>query len=310
MFRVMKRRIRSFLVLLIFAVSFPAKAWITEAYGDSLTAGFLAHTSLTSPPPRPELSRLLEELAFGFIQKDRKILQSFESNEKAWPYFLVELLKSSGISIEQVVNLAVSGSKSAGIPQQVALRKNIREPVLAFFFVGHNDLCHVKGSQEELVSQFSSHLDKSLGEWGKNHRNSIVFIIPTGPIQKLYPALEDHIWFESEKRTFQCQDAWMKYFPYCPSFYVRHRRGELENYLSSRGAALNESLKNLVSEKMRTDSFGNRYFYLDAQWPLPLKPDYFAVDCYHIAEMGQRLFAQNLFDAIQKLALFSPPPKY
>lgn len=309
MFRVMKIQWLHFFSGFVLLISQPGRAWVAEAYGDSLTAGFLAHTSLTSPPPRPELSRLLEELAFGFIQKDREVLKSFESNESAWPYFLVGRLKESGVLIDETINLAVSGSKSAGIPQQVALRKEVKEPVIAFFFVGHNDLCHVKGSEEELVAQFSKHLEESLLVWSKNHRNSIVFIIPTGPIQKLYPALEDHIWFESEKKTFRCQDAWMKYFPYCPSFYVRHRRGELEAYLEKRGAALNESLKDLVNEKTRTDASRNRYFYLEAQWPLPLKPDYFAVDCYHIAEMGQRLFAQNLFDAIQKLEVFSFPAK-
>jgi len=294
-----------FLVCLI--ASFPSlgKAWIVEAYGDSLTAGFLAHTSLTEPLKRDELSSLLEELAFGFIQKDRKVLKGFESNEDAWPYFLTQQLREAGLNLEETFNLAVSGSKSAGIPEQVASRENIQDPVLAFFFVGHNDLCHVKGSEEKLVSQFNKHLKHSLSVWSKNHRNSIVFVIPTGPIQKLYPALENHIWFESEKKSFRCQDAWMKYFPYCPSFYIRHRRGELENYLTNRGAALNKSLQTLVLEQSREDVSRNRYFYLEAQWPLPLKPDYFAVDCYHIAEQGQRLFAQNLFDAIRQLDLFS-----
>ena len=137
-------------------------------------------------------------------------------------------------------------------------------------------------------------------DWEKNHQNSVVFLIPPSPIYKLYPVLDNYIWFESEQKTFRCQDAWMKYFPYCAPFYLRHKRGELESYLKPRGEALNQALSQMAHESDKKSEKGNHYYFLNAEWPLPLRPEYFALDCYHIAEQGQRIFAGNIFEAIKQ----------
>jgi hypothetical protein len=55
----------------------------------------------------------------------------------------------------------------------------------------------------------------------------------------------------------------------------------------------------MAHEWIKKSGRGNRFFYLEAQWPLPLQPEYFALDCYHIAEEGQRIFAQNILNAIK-----------
>ncbi|MFM8269624.1 MAG: SGNH/GDSL hydrolase family protein [Pseudomonadota bacterium] len=269
-----------------------------ETYGDSLTAGFLADTSLKEPPELSKLSELLQELAFGFLQKDRELLKKHEANDKAWPHFLSEDLRSRGKQISEVLNLAVSGSRSGGILSQVQMSGANSNRTWAFVFVGHNDLCHVKGEQAELVQQFNNHVSEALVEWDKNHKNSMMFLIPTGPIYQLYPVLENYPWMQTAQKTFRCQDAWTKYLPYCVAFYQRYKRGELESYLKPRGDSLNVALSELANRWNIKSGNRNRYFYLDAQWPLPLHPDYFALDCYHIAEEGQRIFARNIFDAI------------
>ena len=274
-----------------------------EAYGDSLTAGFLAHTSLTETPELPELSRLLKDLAFAFIQKNRKLIQQFESPEKAWPHFVARNLQTQGINIVSMHNGAVSGSRSQGILEQVKQRGLFADSTWGLFFVGHNDLCHSKIEVGALVEQFIQNLRKALEEWDKNHQNSIAFLVPTSPIYQLYPVLENHVWFRSESKTFTCRDAWTKYFPYCPSFYFRYKQGDLESYLKPRGEALNAALEMLAQEQTTQTQNGNRVFTLEAQWPLPLQPQYFAVDCYHIAEPGQKIFAENIVNAIsQKLS--------
>lgn len=285
-----------------FAVAEPLKL---EAFGDSLTAGFLSDTSLVNPKPFSELGPLLQELAFGFIQKDRSILKKYEANEKAWPHLLSKLLERNGIEVSEVKNLAISGSRSSGILDQVRSEGKVTQPAWAFFFVGHNDLCHVKGEESELVAGYQNHLEKALLEWENNHNNSVVFLIPTGPIHQLYPVLENTPWTSSSSKVFQCQDAWMKYFPYCPSFYIRYKRGELESYLRPRGEALNRTLENMAEVAQKQTQKNNRYFYLESGWPLPLRPEYFALDCYHIAEAGQKVFAQNVYDALRKTGLLS-----
>ena len=277
-----------------------------EAFGDSLTAGFLADTSLIHPKPFSDLGPLLQELAFGFIQKDREVLKKYEANHKAWPHFLSELLRARGIELTEVANLAISGSRSSAVDEQVKRRGKILEPSWSFFFIGHNDLCHVKGEEEKLVGQYQINLEKALREWDKNHTQSVAFLIPTGPIHQLYPVLEDTPWISSSSKVFYCQDAWMKYFPYCPSFYIRYKRGELENYLKPRGEAMNRSLEKIADSVNKESLNANRYVFLESGWPLPLQREYFALDCYHIAEAGQQKFAQNVYNALLSAGILFP----
>jgi lysophospholipase L1-like esterase len=272
-----------------------------ETYGDSLTAGFLANTSLTQPPALEELSKILGNLAFGFLQKDRELLRKFEATDKAWPSFFSEELRAHGKHILSVNNFAVSGSRSAALLDQVNQEGQSSGPTWAFFFIGHNDLCHVKGDETALVTQYRANLNQALDEWEKKHTESTVFLIPTSPIHQLYPVLEDFVWLENEQKSFKCQDSWTKYFPYCTSFYIRYKKGELESYLKPRGEAINESLKEIAQQRNLKSENQNRFFYLEAQWPFPLKPEYFAMDCYHIAEPGQKIFAHNITEAILKL---------
>lgn len=269
-----------------------------ETYGDSLTAGFLSETSLTNPPPMSELGQMMGEIAFGFIQKDRNIISKYEFPESSWPYFLTEELKNRGKQIEELHNLAVSGSKSAGVLEQIQKAGVVEKNTWAFLFVGHNDLCHVKGEVQVLIEHFRKNLEASLADWEKNHQGSILFLLPTSPIQQLYPVLNDYPWLETSKRSFKCQDAWNKYFPYCPSFYVRFKKGDLENYLKPRGEALSRELEKIAHEWTQKTERGNRYLFLEAQWPLPLRPEYFAMDCYHIAKPGQKIFADNITQAL------------
>lgn len=297
----MQSRFFLFLVSILISSTLCARESLrVETYGDSLTAGFLADTSLIQTPEISKLSGILKELAFGFIEKNREILKKFEANDKSWPHYLSEQLQESGKKTVRVENLAVSGSKSEGILTQVKMAGTQVEPTWALFFVGHNDLCHVKGDNSLLVSQFNRNLESALAIWEENHQNSIVFLIPPAPIYQLYPVLDNYIWFESEQKTFKCQDAWTKYFPYCSSFYFRYRAGELETFLKPRGESLKQSLVQIAFERDKTSKRGNRYFYLDAEWPLPLRPEYFALDCYHIAEQGQRIFARNIFNALTR----------
>jgi len=272
-----------------------------ETYGDSLTAGFLANTLLTNPPPISELSKTLQNLAFAFLQKDRTLLKQFESNENAWPYFFAKNLAREGIVVSEVVNLAISGSRSSEIPRQVKQRGVSSAHTWALFFVGHNDLCHVPGDSTVLTQQFQEHLNAAMEEWEKNHEGSNVFLIPAAPIYELYPVLDNYTWFESEKKSFKCQDAWTKYFPYCAHFFQRYKKGELESYLKPRTQALNSSLEEIAKKWDSKSSGKNTYRFLEAQWPSPLRPELFAMDCYHIAAPGQQIFAENILAAIQKL---------
>lgn len=289
---------RFFVVSLLWGSLAFSQSVTLEAYGDSLTAGFLADTSLINPPPLEKLSKMLEELAFAFIQKDRSAMKKFESNENAWPHYLSESLKREGIDVAEVANLAVSGSKSAEIIHQVKQRGKSSAPSWAFFFVGHNDLCHVMGDEAAVADQFRNHLNESLAEWEKNHEGSTAYLIPAGPIYKLYPVLDNYEWFQSEQKTFKCQDAWTKYFPYCVHFYQRYKRGDLESYLKPRTEAVNAVVIDLVKEWDKKSAGRNRYKYIADPWPMPLEPKLFAMDCYHQADPGQRIFADNVLSSI------------
>src|SRR5688572_18811663 len=109
-----------------------------ETYGDSLTAGFLSHTSVLDAPPLTQIEKIMSSLALFKITKNISHLEKHETRSFAWPALVGKSLSED----LELVNLAVSGAKSPELLKQVTKAGETKTKTIAFFFIGHNDLCH------------------------------------------------------------------------------------------------------------------------------------------------------------------------
>ena len=130
---------------------------VIETYGDSITAGLLSYTNITQKNELSEVSRILSDFAMFKLTKNRDFLIKHEKTEIAWPTLLANHLKTDLVDYE-IRNYALSGARSDSMMEEVKKAALPKDEVIAFFFIGHNDLCHNKGSEEDLARDFSRNL--------------------------------------------------------------------------------------------------------------------------------------------------------
>jgi len=295
----MKHLIFYILFLLPTTVVFPQSV-VLEAFGDSLTAGLLDYTNVTHQNELETVSHILSDLAMFKLTKDRSYLKKHEQNDLAWPQLLAEQLKTSEVNFE-VRNYGVSGAKSETLYDEVVnappVSPRLQSQSIAFFFIGHNDLCHNSNTTENLASEYSSNIDRAIEAWDKTHEGSRGFLVSVAEVQRIYPLLEGQTWYESSRGRYRCNESWDKLFPYCPVFFRKHKEGTLENYLTPRVEALNKALEDLT-QKWRNKSSRNQFFHIQMAPGSDFRKNFFAVDCYHLSNEGQAFVSDQIFRAI------------
>jgi lysophospholipase L1-like esterase len=267
-----------------------------EAYGDSLTAGFLSNTRLNGGHTLESLSRIITDLMTFLITGERGYVKAHEHTELAWPAFLAGLLQAKGPPID-VRNYAISGSWTYDLVDQVTSAATSPGPTSAFFNVGFNDLCSTPLTPAELGDEFEVEYDRALAKWDATHQNSTAYLVPITDAEKMFEILKGQVWYAGSKRPFTCEDAWRKYFPYCSSFQRKLLSGTLHDYLSPRREAMNQRL-GVIAAKWSKQSARNRFVHLAGSHDERLMPHHFAVDCYHLSPEGGQAVAQSLFEAI------------
>jgi len=259
-----------------------------EAYGDSLTAGFLADTNLTSPTALKDVSKALSDLAMFFFTGDFKYAQQHHRPDLAWPAKLAERLRADGSSVD-LINRGVSGSSVAGLLDQLVDRN---EDVGALFFSGHNDICENPKPADQVIREFEADYDSVLARWDQTHTGSRAYLMAVTRVDKVFVALQGVNW--GKKSTYRCEDSWRKFFPYCPSYYKMLKEGTLVSFLQPRIDGMNAALEKLV-DKYNRESKSNRFEYLGKVTDLDFVPNFFAFDCYHLSAAGQDRIAENIF---------------
>lgn len=300
--RIEKRQMRYLLALLctgLWSVSSNAEALQIEAYGDSLTAGFLSGTQVTSPPPLQDISDILTDMATSFRLKDRSGLARHHYPKLAWPQQVVNDLRAKGVDA-QLRNYAVSGSRSYDLLAQI--KKNTQSgKTVAFFFIGHNDLCDQYNSTSDMTFNYKLGVKDALKEWARRHKNSEAFILPVGKVDEVFSLLAGYKWKRGKNHDFTCDQNWERNFPYCRAHFKKYKAGTLDAFLKERIRGLNDTLRDIVDELAKEDT-KNSYVLLKDTHGVSYGKEHFAIDCYHLSSEGQESLAGRVLAEADKLS--------
>lgn len=289
-----------FLVISVFLSSITfSQTTVMETYGDSLTTGLLNYTNITENNELNSVSAILSDLSTFKLTNDRSFLKKHEWAEFSWPAYLTSRLKNTETQFE-IRNFALSGARSNELIEEVAKapQPEANRNVIAFFFIGHNDLCYHKGNPESLSQDYFNNVQRAIEEWDKKHQDARAYLISVAEVQNIYPVLDELVWHDGPRARYRCNENWTLFFPYCPTFYKKHKQGTLNDYLIPRVEALNESLDKIV-ETMKRNGGRNQYFRLNKSMGAEFRKEYFALDCYHLSRNGQEFLANELYQAIK-----------
>lgn len=128
------------LLILVPGLALGSPGFRLETYGDSLTAGFLSNTSLMTPPPLKDISKIISDLAMFKLTDLVQYIEPHQSRTLAWPSQLAEILRKDGSRVE-VENRAVSGSTSADLQSQLVPTGT---DVRALFFSGITTFARIR----------------------------------------------------------------------------------------------------------------------------------------------------------------------
>lgn len=260
-----------------------------EAYGDSVTAGFFSHTSAANPPGLLGLLSLSARLAMARSPERRDIFEGLHSPALAWPAVLAESLYG-GVDY-QLHNVAVSGAQTSNLLGQVENAPASEEPVEALFFIGHNDLCERTDTPEEYGDEFEKHMSAGLKRWDEKHARSDAYLVPVADIHRVYEALAP-IGQGEGRGAFTCFNSWERFFPYCPFYARRQRAGTLKEYLEPRIQEANRRLVK-IADAWRSEKGNSLRALKDVQSDDYVR-EYFAADCFHLSEAGQKAIADRI----------------
>jgi lysophospholipase L1-like esterase len=293
-----------YFTLSFFLINAAATALSLETYGDSVTIGFNAGTFI--PTDFDDAKRERRELIFYALFKrvpllKHKAWQNFEEQhapELAWPARVAERFAERGERV-QLLNRAVSGARVFNLASQIVGPQNFQEKVLAFFFIGNNDLCEDKKQPPYHPQTFFNTYDQTLAIWDRAHVNATAYLIPMGDIPRIYRTLERQPW--SEKRTgkiLTCTHVWRKFLPECKYYTRLHEYGTLDQTITPLRNQLNSLLPILADRRNQMSRRGNRYIYLAGTLDAPYTADDFAMDCFHLSAIGQDKLGDLIFSRI------------
>lgn len=269
----------------------PLRIQSIEAYGDSLTSGFLADTQLTPKRPFYEMGQLMFQLGLTLGKEEK--LQTFSRFELAWPKKLSEIAGSNpklsnwavpNVGVDALVNQADQMPETQGAS--------------AFVFIGHNDLCRTVGwTDGQVADYFKVHIENGVKKWEEKHQNSTLYFLPVGRMDKVYQKLWDFKWNETDRTTNRCRDIYLKYIPMCLPIAELALKGKVESVIGERAKKMNRVLEDVAQKNNGGNK--NRYQYLSSMEKVEFKEDLFAMDCFHLSAEGQKQLAETVWKAIQ-----------
>lgn len=270
---------------------------VIETYGDSVSAGFLSYTSHAAEHSLAEVSRIWTGIATYKANNDVKKWEALHSPDLAWPN---QLKVAWGAA--HVLNRAVTQAVAGDILKQVEKAPKIKSDasVAGFIFIGHNDICNSQDSVEEFEKKYYEEIQTAMRAWDARHTKGTLYLLPTGDMSRIYKTLENRVWYKNEKVTWTCNDSWERVFPFCLENNKRRKDGTLNEYLDSRVAAVKRALGRLADEGNKDTKAGNQFKYLPDVLSQEYKPEYFAVDCYHLSGVGQKAMADDVLKNILK----------
>ncbi len=270
---------------------------VIETYGDSISAGFLSATAHNDHVPLFEVSRIWTDLASYVATGDVAKYEKLHAPDLAWPNQL-----KAAWGAKYLLNRAITGAVAADMAQQIAKTPKIKKDVSvgAFIFIGHNDICKSQVDEEDFEKQYYDEMQAAITAWDTKHDGATLYLLPTGEIDRIYKTLEGSVWHRSNKVTLTCNDTWERFFPFCAENNKRRKDGTLSDYLISRGKIVRKVLKRLAIDWNRDTKQKNQFMFLADLLSGEYQRDYFAVDCYHLSEKGQKVLAGDVLKKIQQ----------
>ncbi len=287
-----------------------SKPVILEAYGDSLTAGFLAgEKNLEDSPTLPEVSKLLSDLALYLLTGEDKYRTPHEYPASAWPARLAKKLKDGlGVDVE-IHNYGMTGADTILVKDQLKkLPDGVRKKAIAVVFIGHNDFAD--GADITAAAMIERHrkaLNDFFSEWDKAHLNSNLFLIPVGEVYRVYQSLRGYKWYTSDLHAYTCEDSWDNFFPYSRFYAQLQKQGKLESFFLPRLDAFHKTERRTAWE-WNWLTFRNTFYVLENKKTFPYVPENFAVDCFHLASNGQEALAQIVYQRMLSSEFDFPGP--
>ncbi len=299
-------KILFFFVVLCQATVAQARSTTLEAYGDSLTAGFLSdERNLTNPPPLKEISTTLSDLAMYIFTGESSFKEPYEYRNNAWPAKLADKIQTHyGYSVE-ARNYGVVGALTRDLPKQLAeLPFGTTRRAMAFVFIGHNDLDDLSvANADALAEKHRKDLSEFFAAWDRKHYESTMHVIPVGHVYKVYQNLKGYTWFKNPPVTYRCEDSWQKFFPYAGFYYKKMQEGKLEEFLVPRVQGLQREQREAAREWNAT-SQRNNYYYNEPKIPFAYIPENFAIDCFHLSGKGEQFIADTIFETLNNAPFY------
>lgn len=278
------------------ADSFPWENFKTlETYGDSITAGFFANRDLSDNLTVAQLKKTMTDVLLTLHRVSR--IEKFDRRDLAWPAKLVDRVNVKGLKL---VNHAQTGATVLGLLSQVKQVKGVEAKAVAFFFIGHNDVCKrpFKGTTG-FRDFYSDHFDKAIREWSERHKDSLAFLVPIVDVGVVMDTLWKYEWTKGET----CRDTYLHHAPMMCPLIARHIDDGKKDYSKKRTASINDYLKELPQDKELKLKSNNRLIFLEHGDDFDMTAKKFAIDCFHLNEDGQLEIAKAVQSAVEKIFL-------
>ena len=281
----------SLLVLLVAQSSAGSQSIRLEAYGDSLTAGFVSQTNVTNVPSIKPISVMLSKMMMFHLSNDLKYVAPYSRKDLSW-FHHVATEVAKNYEIAGFLNFAVPKHHSYHLPGQVSRAGATKDRTIAFFFVGHNDLLQNYNEPSDIAKEFMANISAAAKKWDSLHEGSTLYLLPVGSIHQVFKILSGYVWYETDQGQYQCEDSWQKLFVYARWYHELYKQGRLESVLEPRIAAMNQSLRSYPHQWESKRQ--NEVVYVPQMENITYLPEYFAVDCFHLSAKGQHEMGELL----------------
>lgn len=254
----------------------------------------MSSTQVTNPPNFAVLSGLWSNLATFVANGDKTALRRLHAPELSWAQVLGKKLGA-----DEVHNYAVSRTRVKDLLTQIDGAKDTTDKsVAAFFFMGHNDLCHYTTTVDEFDERFRKEYSAAIAAWDAKHSGDTLYLVPPGDVDRVYKLLDGYTWLKTPSLTLTCNQSWDTVFPFCRENAKRLREGKVSDHLIPRTKNIRTAMEELAKEWTKKSEH-NRFVFLEDILQDAYKKEFFAVDCYHLSAYGQKALAEGIYRSMQ-----------
>ncbi len=273
-------------------IAFSLQAQVMETFGDSVTAGTLSKTAVTETTYK-SIQAIRSDLAKYVMLGKESYLTKYGSHENAWPAKLQQLIGVGNVN--ELHNYAVPRAVTADLLKHVKGASKTTHETMAFFFMGHNDICDSGLTPEQQAEKFVREYKTALLEWDKSRENSVAYIMDVGELHEMISTLNGYVWQKDTDKSYTCNDTWENFIPFCPAYSKLAKANKINEVVGKQIAAMNGSIDALIQDLNKS---GVKNTFKHVKFWDTFHPEYSASDCFHLSQKGQQSLAEHVYKAI------------